>query len=112
MQSAMPNIESKLQEVEGSHFFSKLEFCQVYWYLSLAPELQEMLSVPTTIGVYLPKRLLQGVTDSGNHLQAVTQTFFRTTVKILLQWLDDFLIHGKTKEVLLDDISKFFEICK
>lgn len=31
---------------------------------------------------------------------------------MLLQWLDDFLLHGKSEAELLGNLRRFFELCK
>ena len=61
--------------------------------------------------MYLPNRFLQGGIDSGNYFQDVTCESFKGRVQLMLQWLDDFLIHAKNEEDLLRDIDRFFEVC-
>lgn len=41
-QSAMPHLQSKLQECEGSACFAKIDFCHGYWQVELDPKCQEM----------------------------------------------------------------------
>lgn len=54
---------------------------------------------------------MQGGTDSGNHFQSVTREKFEGKVDNLLQWLDDFLLHSKSENSLLNDIGRFLAVC-
>lgn len=111
IQSAMPHFESKLQEVAGSTCYAKLDLAHGYWQLRLDKASQEMMSIQTPIGVYTPTRLLQGGSDSGNHFQAVLQDGF-STIKNILQWINDFLLHARTEGKLLGNIEEFLRICQ
>ena len=101
----MPHLESKLQECKDSKWVAKIDFCHGYWRFLLALQLQEMHSIQTPLSVFTPRRLLQGGADSGNHFQAVTQEEFDGRVDRLLQWLDDFLLHGPDETSLLCDLG-------
>ena len=111
VQSAMPHLESKLQETAGSRVYAKLDAPHSFWQLPLAQSSQEMMSIQTPAGVFTPDRLLQGGSDSGNHLQAELQHRF-SSIKKLLQWIDDFLLHAQTEVELIDILEEFFRICK
>lgn len=56
-------------------------------------------------------KMLDGGTDSARHFQAVTQSALNGPVARLVQWLDDFLRHAKSKEELLVIIENFFQVC-
>jgi len=109
--SAMPHLESHLQDIEGSTCFANADLAHSYWQVPLSKESQEMMSIQTPIGVYSSKRLLQGGTDSGNHFQAVLQEKFDGRVKDFLQWIDDFLFYAKNEKELLDNLEAFFRVC-
>jgi len=70
------------------------------------------MSIQTPLGVYTPRRVLQGSTDAGNHFQSCTSQIFEDLIDCLLQWLDDFLIHAKTEEDLLKHVRQFFSQCR
>lgn len=111
IQSAMPHLESRLQECQGSSYFAKIDFCHGYWQIPLHQNCQEMFSIQTPLGVYTPTRVLQGGTDSGNHFQSVTQESFGARLTNVLQWLDDFLIHAESEVHLLDTLEVFMTVC-
>jgi len=109
--SAMPHLESHLQDIEGSTCFANADLAHSYWQVPLSKESQEMMSIQTPIGVYSSKRLLQGGTDSGNHFQAVLQEKFNGRIDKFLQWIDDFLFYAKNEKELLDNLEEFFRVC-
>ena len=109
--SAMPHLESQLQDVSGSRCFANLDLAHGYWQVPLSKESQEMMSIQTPIGVYSSRRLLQGGTDSGNHFQAVLQQKLDGRVEKYLQWIDDFLFYAKNENELLDSLEAFFAVC-
>ena len=76
IQAAMPHLESRLQDTQGSKCYANIDKAHAYWQLALDEESQEIHSIQTPIGVYTPTRILQGGTDSGNHYQAVTSEKF------------------------------------
>ncbi len=111
IQSAMPHLESKLQDVAGSTCFANIDLAHGYWQVPLAKESQEMMSIQTPLGVYSSRRLLQGGSDSGNHFQAVLQHKFDGRVNNMIQWMDDFLFYAKDEDSLLQSIESFLQVC-
>lgn len=112
VQSAMPHLESSLQELSGAKCFAKLDLSQGYWQLALDESSQELMSIQTPQGVYTPTRLLQGGTDSGNYFQAILWPLFAENVRKFLQWVDDFLLHAANEEELLTNLGEFFRVCE
>ena len=112
IQAAMPHMDSMVQECEGSTVMANVDFCHGYWQLGLHENSQELMSIQTPLGVYSPRRTLQGGMDSGNHFQLVTSEAFEGKIKRLLQWIDDFLLHAPSDKELLMDIRIFLEVCK
>ena len=111
IQSAMPQLESKLQDIAGSTCFANIDLAYRYWQVQLLQESQEMMSIQNPLGVYSSLRLLQGGSDSGNHFQEVLHENFDGRVKKMLQWIDDFLFFADNEEELLSNIEKIFRIC-
>lgn len=110
--SSLPHLESSMQTVEGSRCFAKIDMAHAYWQLPLADQSKEIMSIQTPLGVFSSNRLLQGSTDAGNHFQSVTSDAFIAISDNLLQWMDDFMIHAKNEEGLLNKIEQFFKVCK
>lgn len=113
IQSAMPHLESRLQDTEGSTCFANIDMTHGYWQIALDKTSREMHSIQTPIGVHTPVRILQGGSDSGSHFQAVTEEKFNEGgVEKMLQWIDDFLLYARHETELLENIDKFLRVCK
>lgn len=115
MASSMPHLESRFQTVSGATVFSKIDLCHAYWQIALATESQEIFSIQTPLGIYTPTRLKQGSTDAGNYFQGTTEPLFSQEPILqskFLQWLDDFMMHTKTEEELLEALRTFFGVCR
>lgn len=110
-QSAMPHLDSSLQECQGSSKYANIDFCHGFWQLLADKLSQEIMTIQTHLGLYSPTRIVQGGTDSGNHFQASTQHIFQERVSKLLQWIDDFLLYANTEEELLDNVETFIDTC-
>lgn len=111
IQSAMPHLESHLQDISGSTCFANIDLAHGYWQVPLAKESQEIMSIQTPIGVYSSRRILQGGTDAGNHFQAMLQEKFAEHVTKMLQWIDDFLFYASDESELLDNLESFCKVC-
>lgn len=109
--SAMPDLETAYRSMAGSACFSKIDMCHAYWQIPLDKDSQEVISIQTPLGVFSPKRILQGSTDAGNHFQSVSANVFAELSGNMLQWLDDFLFHASSEEKLLKILERFFELC-
>ena len=71
-----------------------------------------MMSIQTPAGIYTPRRVLQGGTDSANHFQAVRRDNLEGRVSRMLQWIDEFLLHAPNEVKLLEDIAEFLAVCE
>ena len=69
----MPILEVVLQYLQGAEFFSTLDAFKGYWQFPLDPQMAGVLSFMTDRGVFTPKRLIQGCTDSVFMFQAGMQ---------------------------------------
>lgn len=110
--SSMPNLECLLQLTEGSSVFAKIDLCHAYWQVPLHKDSQECMSIQTPLGVFTPRRVLQGSTDAGSHFQASTAKVFECVSANMLQWLDDFLLHAKDEGTLIDILETYFARCR
>lgn len=112
LQSAMPHLESLMQNCIGSNGFANILFTHSYWQIPVDRASQKIMSFQTPDGVYSPIRTMQEGMDSGNHFQSFTSKHFAEKVKRMLQWLDDFHMYPKTEKLMLADIQAFVTICE
>jgi hypothetical protein len=107
----MPNLQDEMHNLHGSEVFATLDFCQCYWQIPLHKDSQDCQSLVTPDGVYTRTRVLHGTRNATQHLQSVL-VFMMDDVKINIKlWLDDCLLHTKTKikDDLLESLNFFFK---
>lgn len=112
VQPVLPQLESCLQECSGSRFFANIDFCHRYWKVPLARDSQEVFAIKTPLGVFSPRHILQGGTDSANNFQSVTEAALNGRVQLLIQWLGDVLLHAKSEKPNWTTSRKFSKFAK
>ena len=108
----MPNIDSELQDFEGSEFFAVIHFLSGYWQLPVDPDSYGACGVVTPIGVYSSTRVLHGLKNGSAHFQSHVEPLFSELRGSMKAWVDDFNLHEKTERNLLKSIERFLEICE
>lgn len=107
----MPHIEAEINDFRGSTCFASIDFVSRYWQLPLSKKSWPNCGVITLTGVCISKRVLPGLTNAGAHFQRNVEPCFAGLRKNLKAWMDDFSLHGKMEEELLDILERFIEIC-
>ena len=109
----MPILEVVLQHLQGAEFFSTLDAFKGYWQFPLDPQTAEVLSFMTDRGVFTPKRLIQGCTDSVFMFQAGMQEAMGDLLyECVLIWLDDLLQYARSEAELIANLRNIFEKCR
>lgn len=72
----MPDLQEMSRSLRESEAFANMDMCHAYWQILLAAGSRKFMSIQTPIGAYMPTRILQGLTDAGNHFQAVSLPAF------------------------------------
>jgi Reverse transcriptase (RNA-dependent DNA polymerase) len=109
---SMPNLQDDLHDVHGSKVFATLDVCQDYWQILLHKDSQDCQSFITPDGVYTPTRVLHGTRNATQHLQPVLVVMIDDIKSNIKVWLDDCLLHTKTKDDLLATLNVFFKQCR
>eukprot|EP00171_Calliarthron_tuberculosum_P020891 IDg20891t1 len=107
----MPHLESELQDFRGATCFASIDFVSGYWQLPLHPESYKHCGIITPRGVFVSKRVLQGLTNAVSHFQRSVEPLFASLRNCMKAWLDDFTGFARTESELLDMLEKFFKIC-
>lgn len=107
----MPNIEAELSDFSGSEHFASLDFCAAYWQLPLHPDSLNACGVIAPQGCFSSTRVLHGLKNATAHFQETIPALFSCVGKRIKSWLDDFTLHSKTEDDLLDSLEKFVEVC-
>ena len=105
-------IDSELCDMAGSFYFAIIDFVSVYWQLPLAEESQELLSFISCKHFVQPTRCTQGAKNAGANFQSKIEPLFTNIREHIKAWLDDFVLHCRTEEGLIDTFLQFFINCR
>jgi hypothetical protein len=108
----MPNLQDELHDLHGSEVFATLDFCQGYWQIPLRKDSQQCQSIITPDEVYTPTRVLHQTRSATQHPQSVLVVIMNDIKRNIKVWLDDCLIHMKTKDDLLATLNFFVKKCQ
>lgn len=90
----MPVLEQELCNLSSSKVCSNFYLSHGYWQLPLVWKSQEFLWFMKPEGVFSPTWVLHCTTNSVTYIQSPMQQIILKCLRgLLLQWLDDFLLH-------------------
>jgi Reverse transcriptase (RNA-dependent DNA polymerase) len=108
----MPNLQNELHNLLGSEVFATLDFCQGNWQIPLHKQSQDCQSFITPDELYTSTRVLHGTRNATQHLQSVLLVMMDDIKSKIKVWLDDFLLHTKTEDGLLETLNFFSKKCQ
>lgn len=110
----LPRIDELLDRLEGSVYFSTIDFTSSFFQMPLEESSKELTAFKTTFGHFQMKRLPMGLSESPSVLQKFLNTIFKDKLKKkdneLLIYMDDIIMHNKDlhshlKNIDIDKIS-------
>lgn len=107
----MPHIQVELMNYQGSSYFASIDVCAGYWKMPVHEDSQHFHSFITSHSVFKRTRNLQGGRNAAKYFQAKVEPCFQSIRENLKAWLDDFGLHHKTENGLLDTIKALLCIC-
>jgi RNase H-like domain found in reverse transcriptase/Reverse transcriptase (RNA-dependent DNA polymerase)/Integrase core domain/Integrase zinc binding domain/Chromo (CHRromatin Organisation MOdifier) domain len=107
----MPTPEAQLGSLSGSSWFCSFDLLHGYWQLPLATDSQALHSFQTPLGVYSPRRVIQGGSTAVSFMQSTMESMFSDFEQILI-WLDDILLHASDADEMLQHLDRFLTRCK
>ena len=60
----IPNQETEMADLRGATCFGKLDMLQGSWQMPLAAEAQEVFTIATPEGLFIPTRVSQGILNA------------------------------------------------
>jgi len=108
----MPHLDSEVFDFAGSRCFASIDFVSGYWQLPLHPDSYTRCGVVTPRGVVISKRVLPGLANACAYFQSSVEPLFAELRSFFKAWIDDFSLHGKEEEELLDALETFLSICQ
>lgn len=108
----MPHLDSEVLDFEGSGAFAVLDFVSAYWQLPVHRDSYECCGIVGPRGVVASKRVLRGLANATAYFQSTVEPLFSSLRSNMKAWLDDFNLHCKDEDHLLDLLAEFFSICR
>lgn len=106
----LPTIDEIMVNLKDSSIFTKLDATSGFWNVPLDEKSSKLCTFGTPMGRYRFKRLPFGIVTASEVFQERFKEIFNLTgVEI---YIDDILIHGKTKEEHDERLKKVLEIAK
>lgn len=104
----LPVLEEVLDKISGSNWFSTLDIRDAYHQIELDEKSREITTFVIDSGLYRYKRLMFGLSCAPEMFQRILRTILQDC-EGAENFLDDIIIHGKTREQHDDRLSK---VCK
>ena len=109
---SMPHLDSEILDFKGSVCFAVLDFVSAYWRLPLHPDSYETCGIVGPKGVIVSKRVLLGLANATSYFQSTVEPLFQEMRNNMKTYLDDFNLHARNEEKLIDLLERFFQICQ
>lgn len=94
----MPTLESILMELHGATWFSTVDLTNAFFHIELDAGSRHLTNFFAGDGLYRSRRLPFGLTNAPDIFQEALQTIVLAGCKGQINYLDDILIFGRTKE--------------
>ena len=102
----MPFQDVALEHVAGMEVFGSFDFVTGLSQILNHPDMKEILSVRTPIGVMTPDRMPMGHVDSALYFQAMVEMVFGDMVgDCCAVWFDDILLYGRNFDEYIANLS-------
>lgn len=95
---AMPTLESILAELDGSTWFSTIDLTNAFFHVELDRDSRHLTNFFTEFGMFRCVRLPFGLCNAPDLFQEILQRNILSGCSGVKNYLDDILVHGKTKE--------------
>lgn len=93
----LPIIDTFLNKLRGSKFYSRLDITSAYHHVELHPESRGVTTFMTSKGLMQFKRLMFGITCAPEIFQRI-MTEMLADVDGVIVYIDDIVVSGRTKE--------------
>ena len=109
----LPNISQMLQRIGSKkpRYFAKLDMTSGYWQAPLAEETKRFTAFITFMGIFEWNRAPMGTQPAGGyfHYCIAFIVLINLAYTILESYIDDILIHAKTKDEFKINLKKVFD---
>lgn len=95
---SMPTLEKILVDLNGSNWFSTIDLSNAFFHIELHENSRHLTNFFTEFGMFRYVRLPFGLCNAPDIFQEVLQRKILGGCKGVKNYLDDIIVHGKTKE--------------
>ncbi|UYV82062.1 K02A2.6-like, partial [Cordylochernes scorpioides] len=109
----IPLIETVLDQLSNSKYFSTIDITSAFWQIPIHPESRPLLSFVTHLGQYHFNRLPFGLKLSPQIFERqLNQLIQKHKLTFTNHYFDYFIIHSNSLEEHLGHLQEFFHFCK
>ncbi|UYV78601.1 hypothetical protein LAZ67_16002112, partial [Cordylochernes scorpioides] len=109
----IPLIETVLDQLSNSKYFSTIDITSAFWQIPIHPESRPLLSFVTHLGQYHFNRLPFGLKLSPQIFERqLNQLIQKHKLTFTNHYFDDFIIHSNSLEEHLGHLQEFLNFCK
>ena len=110
----LPDIKTLLDDLASSSYFAKFDVCWGFTNIRIKAGDEWKAAFVTPRGVFEPLVMFFGQTNAPPTFQRyMNETFSRMSgERKLVIFMDDVIVHGKTRDELIARISEFLQTCK
>lgn len=102
----MPTLESILMELHGAQWFSTIDLTVAFFHIELDESSRHLTNFFTGDTLYRYRRLPFGLTNAPDIFQETLQTIVLAGCEGCINYLDDILVHGKSKQEHDENLAK------
>lgn len=107
----LPQMKQFHPALEGARYFTKLDISSAYFHIELHPGSREVTTFMTSRGLKRYTRLMFGVNAAPEIFQRTMDALFRRC-KGVINFMDDFLVYGKTEQELEEREREVLSVMK
>lgn len=107
----IPKVEDVLNSLRGSNYFCQLDLFKAYLHIPVDKESQLIQAISTHRGVYLMKRLSQGIKTAPFLFNRIIDQILQGLEGVTF-YFDDIVIHGPSKESCYNRLLKVLDRLK
>ena len=107
----MPTVESRLNKLHGSKFFTAIDCITGYWQIRLSERAKNLVAFTTNKGLYTFNYMPFGLCNASATFQRVIEKVIQHLLNTLA-FVDDLLTFSKTFEDHLEHLKLLFERLK
>lgn len=105
----MPTLEEIIGELDGAQWFSTIDLTSAYFHVEIHEDSRHLTNFFAGNKMYRFKRLPFGLCNAPDIFQEIVQTTVLEGCEGVVNYLDDFLIHGKTKKEHDDNLQRVLD---